>query len=155
MPLSAFPVRRLDTAGRLCCSYKHERKLPILLFLQRMQQFAAGPWDEFDKDAALGRVGGDIDLLKEIARLFLDDCPRSLTELREAAARNDCSAVERSAHTLKGASANFGATRLVSAALDIEKMGHAGTLDNFVPALVEVESALDALRAELEVMIAS
>src|SRR5450631_2427104 len=99
-----------------------------------MEQLATGQWDGFDKDAALGRVGGDLDLLKEIARVFLDDCPRSLAELREAAARSDCAVVERSAHTLKGASANFGAARLVAAALLIEKMGHARTMDGVAPA---------------------
>jgi HPt (histidine-containing phosphotransfer) domain-containing protein len=120
-----------------------------------MENLAAGTLDGFDMDAALGRVGGDLDLLKEIARIFLDDCPRSLTELRDAAASNDCVVVERSAHALKGASANFGAARLVVAALRIEKMGHARTLDGFAPAMAEMESALDALCSELEALIAS
>ena len=120
-----------------------------------MEQFATSRCDGFDKDAALVRVGGDLDLLKEIAGVFLDDCPRSLAELRDAVARGDCAVVERSAHTLKGASATFGATSLVFAALQMEKMGHARTLDSVAPALVAVETALDALRAELEVLIAS
>ncbi len=117
-----------------------------------MQQLTTDRCDGFDKDAALGRVGGDIELLKEIAHVFLDDCPRSLAELRDAVARGDCAVVERSAHTLKGASATFGATRLVFAALQIEKMGHARALNGIAPALVAVETALDALRAELKVL---
>jgi HPt (histidine-containing phosphotransfer) domain-containing protein len=120
-----------------------------------MEQLATGRLDGFDKDAALGRVGGDIDLLKEIAGVFLGDCPRSLAELRDATARGDCAVVERSAHALKGAAAIFGADRLVSAALHVEKMGHARTLDGISPALSEVEAALDVLRAELERLIAS
>jgi HPt (histidine-containing phosphotransfer) domain-containing protein len=120
-----------------------------------MEQLATGPCDGFDKEAALDRVGGDLDLLKEIARIFLDDCPRSLTELSEAAARGDCALVERAAHTLKGASSNFGAARLVAAALRIEKMGHARTVEGFSAAFADVESALDTLRAELEALIDS
>ena len=120
-----------------------------------MEQLAKGPWDGFDQEAALGRVGGDLDLLKEIAGVFLDDCPRSLAELREAAERGDCASVERAAHTLKGASANFGAARLVSAALRIEKMGHARTLEGFSAAFTDVESALDTLRGELQALVES
>ena len=40
--------------------------------------------ETFDKAVALSRVGGDIELLKEIAVLFLEDYPRSLTDLRDA-----------------------------------------------------------------------
>jgi HPt (histidine-containing phosphotransfer) domain-containing protein len=113
------------------------------------------PWDGLDRDAALGRVGGDVDLLKEIAGVFLDDCPRSLAELRDAAARGDCVGAERAAHGLKGAASNFGAGHVVAAALRIEQMGRAGKLDDFAPALESLEAALAALRDELEALIAS
>lgn len=111
--------------------------------------------DGLNRDAALARVGGDVDLLKEIARVFLDDCPRSLAELRDAAARGDCGAVERSAHSLKGAGSNFGASRMVAAALRIEQMGRDGELDDFAAALDVLESTLTSLCNELEALIAS
>jgi len=111
--------------------------------------------DGFDRETALARVGDDIDLLKEIAGIFLEDCPRSLAELRDAAARGDCVMVERSAHNLKGAASNFGAGSVVGAALRIEKMGYTGTLDDFASALAALEAALAKLRIELEALIAS
>ena len=122
-----------------------------------MEQLATGPWDGFDKEGALGRVGGDLGLLKEIARVFLDDCPRLLEELREAAARSDFAAVERHAHTLKGSSANFGASRLVSAALRIEKMGRARSLKsiNFLRPSPTWTRPWTRSRTELEALIAS
>jgi two-component system sensor histidine kinase/response regulator len=113
------------------------------------------PGDGFDRDTALARVGDDVDLLKEIAGIFLEDCPRSLAELRDAAARGDFVLVERSAHNLKGAASNFGAGSVVGAAWRIEKIGNAGKLDDFGPALVALEAALAGLRTELEALIAS
>ena len=115
----------------------------------------SSPQDGLDHEAALARVGGDEDLLKEIARIFIDDCPRTLAELRDAGARGDCVLVERAAHGLKGASSNFGASGVVAAAFHLEKMGRARTLDGFALGLQELETVLSALSNELELLIAS
>ena len=114
-----------------------------------------GSGDGLDRIAALDRVGGDVDLLKDVARVFLDDCPRCLEELRSAAARGDCPTVERVAHGLKGAASNFGACRVVAAGLSLEQVGRAAKLGDFAPALVKLEVALAALCDELEELIAS
>jgi len=120
-----------------------------------MEMYASGPGDGLDSGAALARVGGDADLLKEISRIFIDDCPRAMAELQDAAARRDCSLLERAAHGLKGAASNFGASSVVAAALHLEKMGRSGTFEGFAHALQELEKALSALRDELEALIAS
>jgi HPt (histidine-containing phosphotransfer) domain-containing protein len=104
----------------------------------------------FDKEVALSRVGGDVELLKEIAILFLDDYPKSLTELREAVQAGDARRVERSAHGLKGSVSNFGAAPAVNAALQLETMGRAQTLVEVEQVLRTLELALAALRPELE-----
>src|SRR5690348_15829708 len=69
-----------------------------------------------DRDIALSRVGGDAELLREIAVLFLDNYTHWLDELREAATRGDAPAVEKTAHGIKGSVANFGAQSAVDAA---------------------------------------
>jgi two-component system sensor histidine kinase/response regulator len=104
----------------------------------------------FDKAVALSRVGGDVELLKEIAILFLDDYPKSLTELREAVKTRDAKRVERSAHGLKGSVSNFGARPAVDAALQLETMGRAQKLVEVEQVLHTLELALAALRPELE-----
>ena len=76
-----------------------------------------------DRANALARVGGDLDLLKEIAALFLDEYPRELDEIRTALASGDAHTLERSAHGLKGAVANFGARPAVDAAFQLEQFG--------------------------------
>jgi HPt (histidine-containing phosphotransfer) domain-containing protein len=102
-----------------------------------------------DRATALARVGGDLDLLKEIAGLFLDEYPRALDEMQKALALGDPKRLERSAHGLKGSVANFGARSAVDAAFQLEQLGHANKLDQAPKALASLERALASLHAEL------
>jgi two-component system sensor histidine kinase/response regulator len=104
----------------------------------------------FDREIALTRVGGDAELLKEIALLFLEDYPKVMTELRDAAERGDAKNLERAAHGLKGSVSNFGARAAVDAALSLENMGRSQQLDEVRQVVVTLELALAALRPELE-----
>jgi HPt (histidine-containing phosphotransfer) domain-containing protein len=103
-----------------------------------------------DREIALSRVGGDVELLKEIAVLFLENYEAWLGELREAAARGDAKAVENTAHGMKGSVANFGAQNAVEAALRLETLGRGRDLSDVSSSLAALESALAALRPELE-----
>jgi HPt (histidine-containing phosphotransfer) domain-containing protein len=106
-----------------------------------------------DRQVALSRVGGDAELLKEIAQLFIDDYPRAMDDIRQAADRGDAKSLERSAHGLKGSVANFGAPSAVEAARMLESMGRAQQLANIqdVQQVIHtLELALAALRPELE-----
>ena len=103
-----------------------------------------------DKKEALARVGGDPQLLAEIAALFLGDLPRALGELRKSVAARDAPAIERHAHTLKGSVANFGAHEAREAAQDLETQARTGSLDTIDDSLSTLEHALALLRPELE-----
>ncbi len=98
---------------------------------------------------ALARVGGDLDLLKEIAALFLDEYPRVLDDIHKSLATGDAHTLERSAHGLKGSVANFGAQAAVDAAFQLEQFGRAHKLDQVPQALAALERALACLHAEL------
>jgi HPt (histidine-containing phosphotransfer) domain-containing protein len=110
------------------------------------------PGTGLDRELALSRVGGDAELLKEIAVLFMEDYPSVLAEIRAAAARGDAKGVERAAHGLKGSVANFGAAAAVDAALHIERMGRVGDLSRVSEAIEALARALDALHPELEAL---
>jgi HPt (histidine-containing phosphotransfer) domain-containing protein len=103
-----------------------------------------------DRQVALSRVGGDAELLKEIAQLFIEDYPRAMEEIRHAADRGDAKGLERSAHGLKGSVANFGAAAAVDAAKTLESMGRAQQLTEVQQVIHTLELALAALRPELE-----
>lgn len=99
---------------------------------------------------ALERVDGDEELLREVAQLFLADYPRALAEIREALSSGDAKRLEREAHGLKGAAANFGAQPVVAAALELELLGRKGQTFGADPSLASLVSALSQLREELE-----
>lgn len=105
-----------------------------------------------DRQAALSRVGGDTQLLREIAVLFLEEYPRLMVDLRDAIARGDSHRLERTAHGLKGSVATFGAQAAVEAALRLEVMGRAQQMVEVSPVLVTLELALAALRPQLEAL---
>ncbi len=105
-----------------------------------------------DRELALSRVGGDVELLKEIADLFLEEYPKVLDELRTAIARGDAKDLERTAHGLKGSVSNFGARTAVEAARTLESMGRAQQLAEVGQVIHTLELALAALRPELEAL---
>ena len=107
------------------------------------------PESSLDRQLALSRVGGDVELLQEIAVLFVEDCPRALAEIRDAIEREDSAKLENAAHALKGSVANFGAQNAVEAAFRLEQMGRAGQLGEAAETLRALEHALSIVCAEL------
>lgn len=104
---------------------------------------------QLDVALALSRVGGDVDLLKEVVDLFLDDYPVTFEKIRGAVESLDSSALEHHAHSLKGSVSTFGAQRAFEAAFTLEKQGRSGDLTGVRTGLVELEEALRDLRPEL------
>ncbi len=103
----------------------------------------------FDQKAALARVEGDRDLLREIAGLFFAEAPELLSAIQESITRCDAQALERAAHTLKGAVANFGAPGAFDAAWRLEVMGRGGDLTNVQETYAELETEVTHLRGAL------
>ena len=62
----------------------------------------------FDEENALGRLGGDRQLLCAIIEVFLEDTPRQLAILSEALNNRDFILLGRIAHSLKSASMSVG-----------------------------------------------
>ena len=82
----------------------------------------------FDQSVLLAQVEGDQELLAELVELFTEDCPRLLSEIKQAVVRGEGDGLARAAHTLKGAASNFGAQGVVTLAQRLEEMGYAGEL---------------------------
>ena len=102
-----------------------------------------------DRELAMARVGGDAELLQELAQLFLEEYPRLMEELRAALEQGDAQLVERTAHGLKGSVANFGAKPAVDAAYQIEQLGRGGKLGPVAEVLRSLDLALLSLHGEL------
>ncbi|MBI4517041.1 MAG: Hpt domain-containing protein [Deltaproteobacteria bacterium] len=103
-----------------------------------------------DQDTMLARLEGDVELLREIAALFLEDYPERLAALHAAIAGGDAQALELAAHSLKGSLGNFAAERAVAAALRLELIGRGGNLARAGEACAELEKELARLTPLLE-----
>ena len=88
----------------------------------------AGLAEGFDPAAALRHVGGDRELLAELAAAFRDESRSLLAELHEALEEHDAARLRGAAHTLKGAAGVFGANSVAETAKQLEMTGRAGDL---------------------------
>jgi PAS domain S-box-containing protein len=100
----------------------------------------------FDPTALLEHVEGDRELLAEIVRLFLQESPQQLAELRRAAEGGEIATFTRAAHTLKGTLGIFAASGPYAAALALEKMGRDGDLSRAAEGCRKLENEVDRLR---------
>ena len=82
----------------------------------------------FDKGRFLANVDGNLELMHEVAQLFLEDCPRRLAALHEAMARRDRAALEHAAHKLKGSAGYISAPGVFTAADEVEAIARCGDL---------------------------
>ena len=96
-----------------------------------------------DAASVLARVDGDLDLLREMTRAFLNSTPRLLSNAQRAVSLGDAKLLETAAHALKSSVINFAARGAVGAAVKLERIGRQGDLP-------EAESALGALKEEVE-----
>jgi HPt (histidine-containing phosphotransfer) domain-containing protein len=90
-----------------------------------------------------------LELLKEIAALFLDEYPRALDDIHKALATDDAKLLERAAHGLKGSVANFCVPAAEDAALQLEQLGRAQKMDQAPGIVSALEQTLALLQAEL------
>jgi two-component system sensor histidine kinase/response regulator len=92
---------------------------------------------------------GDGVLLASIAEEFLAEAQRQLELLGEAIAEGDPQTVERAAHSIKGSSANLGATRLAELTGYLEALGRAGALGGATGVFDDVALELERVRVAL------
>jgi len=89
------------------------------------------------------------DFLKTVIQQFLEDQPKHITAVETAIEDKDALALRMAAHSLKGSSFNVGARALASRAMELEKLGAAGTLDGVEPLLVAFQKECHRARRAL------
>jgi signal transduction histidine kinase/CheY-like chemotaxis protein len=109
----------------------------------------SGP-EVIDEAAAVSRLGGDVDLFKKMAQLFLKDSPSLMGQIREGISRGDSRAVEQSSHKLKGSAAYLSAGQVQEAALTLETLGRSHDLLGAEGPLKVLEEAVSGLVTRLE-----
>lgn len=105
---------------------------------------------DLDTRALLDRLGGDTESLDEILALFLDEAPRQLRAVREAASRRDARAVRQHVHTLKGSAAAIGAEAVRAAAERVEHWSSDGDVHERHELISELDRRIEKCCMEVE-----
>jgi two-component system, sensor histidine kinase and response regulator len=108
----------------------------------------------FNEAELLRRLGGDEDLLTEIAAMFLESGPTAMAAIEGSLAKGDLNNVTHAAHSLKGSVGNFAAKRAVEAALRMEMAARQGDDRAANEALKALQTAIASLIATLKVVAA-
>lgn len=98
---------------------------------------------------ALERLGGDEELLREVAQLFLEEYPTLVADVRLAVSAGDADGLQRAAHSLKGSVSNFGADAAYEAAFALEMIGRSREMSRARNGLVALEEALEYIHPAL------
>ncbi|MFH1552809.1 MAG: Hpt domain-containing protein [Candidatus Omnitrophota bacterium] len=96
--------------------------------------------------------GGDRKLLKEIIKMYTEDYPKKLRQIREGIEKSDAETVARVAHVIRGAVSNFEAKDAFEAARRLKKIGKSRDLEKAEAAFAELENKLKRLEEALEII---
>ncbi|MFQ5399848.1 MAG: Hpt domain-containing protein [Anaerolineae bacterium] len=100
----------------------------------------------------LSETMGDMaeEMIFELAPMFLEDAPMLMEDLRRAIASQDATAVQQSAHTLKGSSGSMGIMKLSSLLKDMEAIGRHGNLEAAGHKMEQIEAEYEQVRRVLQ-----
>ena len=101
-------------------------------------------WQRLDQLA-----GEDADFAVELLAMFLKDAESSLSILERSISTGSLQAIEDTAHTLRGSSANVGAIALSTMAMQLEEAARSGEMTKACSLLQQLCDRRKMLQAEL------
>jgi two-component system, sensor histidine kinase and response regulator len=102
-----------------------------------------------DMDTALGRLGGDRTLLRDMAAIYLEDSNQMIESVEKSVAEGDLQEVEHRVHALKGLAATFEPADLVEPMQDLITGARKGELPEVRRLWRQCRPKLDGLQATL------
>jgi DNA-binding response OmpR family regulator len=122
----------------------------LLRFLKRDEN--APPSDtEISDDMTLGALKDDPEMLEVVATL-VRNLPKRIAEMRAASHDGDARKVELLAHSLRGATANVGLTRISERAGMIERAAKGGVLQTSETELAHLGELVDEAQRMIDAM---
>jgi CheY-like chemotaxis protein len=103
----------------------------------------------FDRAAALARINGDEEFLRELAQVFLETYPSVLKQIEEALAGGDAERLAKAAHTLKGSVSHLSAKPVFDQARRLELLGRGSDLAEASAALLDLQTEIQRLHQTL------
>jgi PAS domain S-box-containing protein len=106
--------------------------------------------DVCNREDAMTCADGDEVLFREVVQIFLDECPKYMSEISDAIKENNASRLARASHALKGSVGNFRAHTVFETALKLEMMGKGGDLTGADAVFSVFEGEMENLKKALE-----
>jgi len=94
-------------------------------------------------------MGGDRSLLQLVVRTALEEAPRLMKAIEEAAGKRDAAALRLAAHTLQGAIRYFGPTSVFDQVCLLERTAQEGRSDEAAAMAPSLRECLDRLMVTL------
>ena len=104
----------------------------------------------FDQQTALENLANDTDLLRQVARMFIDGHAEQLAELEQAVLASDATAIRAIAHRLKGSVGAFSAHYSMDRARALEMLGKSGDLAAAQSVFAELKQGVAQLVEQLK-----
>lgn len=102
-----------------------------------------------DESRLAAEFGSDPEILAELRDLFLEHIPPLFQEIQEALNTGDAATLAINSHSLKGASATYGAPRLAMVCKEFEMLAKAGDLETIRIHLGKLDEEYQKVRLEL------
>jgi len=109
--------------------------------------------ERFDPESLWNRVDGDLDLLRELVELFVEEGPRMLAEIEMAIEVGSASDLEKASHKIKGSVLQFSARTAAAIALELEENGRLGSLAGAERLVKTLRQEIDLLQQTLHAMV--
>ena len=103
-----------------------------------------------DTEALIENSLGDMEVLREVVGLFLEDYPQSLSALRQAISTSDSKSVNEAAHKLKGSLGGIQAGAAWHVASRLERMGREEDMTEAGAAMEKLEQEIKRLHLALD-----
>jgi len=100
-------------------------------------------------DASIDRLGGDVELYKDLVDRFLDDRAGTRARVRDAIERADMPLLHSASHSLKGLAASVGATTVAAILGELEELGRSGDPTALLATWQRFQSAMESTAEEL------
>ena len=113
----------------------------------------SGDDEVINKAAAMEAVGGDLGLLRDIGKIFTEECPRLMDEIAGFMTSEHPEHVAQPAHSLKGSAANLGALPTMEAASALEQAARSTDREATREAYERLDAEVKRLRAKLDTLV--
>lgn len=115
-----------------------------------MSETDGGRFVDAETLQTLREMGDDDSFVAEVIDLFLRDAPSQLESLRSGVESGNTSSVRSTAHALKSACGNVGATLMARSADALEKLARAESLEGAATMVETLREQYERTRVELE-----